>query len=124
MGRTQVPGPGGSQGECHVEHAPAGESGMKGGRGGGREGGGREKGREGEGHGMSALNKVGTHFTRVQLKGNSWRVCNKSALLYHSSAVTCTGRQWRYLQHIPYTECGTEDHFRYKRNENKIIVMN
>ena len=30
MERTQGPGPGGSQGECHVEHAPAGESGMKG----------------------------------------------------------------------------------------------
>ena len=23
----------------------------------------------------------------------------------------------------PYTECGTEDHFRYKRNENEIIVV-
>ena len=43
MGRTQVPGPGGSQGECHVEHAPACESGMKGGGRGKREreGGGR-----------------------------------------------------------------------------------
>ena len=47
MGRTQGPGPEGSQGECHVEHAPACESGMKeGGREGEERKGGRGKGME------------------------------------------------------------------------------
>ena len=63
MGRTQGPGPGGSQGECHVEHAPAGESGMK--------GGGEEGGREGE------ERKGGRGKREREGGGRAWNECTE-----------------------------------------------